>query len=61
MRERSQFAAVVGLFLLGLVATAGSVLLAAEGRPVPEPLIALAGVCVGALATFSVMNGPKPH
>lgn len=56
MNERNQTIAILGLIVLGIIAAGGAVALAALGQQVPEPLTALAGVCVGAVGVAAAMR-----
>jgi hypothetical protein len=57
VNEHTQKIAIVFLGAMGVTSITGAVFLSAQGATIPEPLVALAGVVAGALATFSVKNG----
>ena len=57
--DRNQLVALMGLISLGLTCIVGAVILAGQGQPVPEPLVALGGVCVGAMGTYAALRAPN--
>ena len=64
MNDKNQLFSLFALFMLGAMGIIGSIMLSDVGGVVPTTLVALSGVCVGALGTYAAMkhgngNGPK--